>query len=324
MASNTMSSPSAESSLSLPSEDGTKYSQILFFQIQNPNQFVYNTMIRGFSHSKCPEKALGFYSYMLHQVNRSPNYFTYPFLLNSCARLSTLKPGVQVHGHVIKFGFELDPFVGNALMLFYLVFRHLNDAQIVFEESLVRDLVSYNTMINGYSSVGQPGGALHLFRKMQDSGILPDGFTFVALLSAFSSLNDHRIGKDIHGFVYRNLRCLDANVLTAILHSYAKSGLMDLAERVFSSMPSNKSTAAWSSLVSGYARCGETEAARKMFDQMEQRDLICWTAMISGYLQYSTAKHWSFLSRWKIWEYDPTNVLWLLFFQPVPELEHLV
>ncbi|KAK8563549.1 hypothetical protein V6N13_006251 [Hibiscus sabdariffa] len=271
----------------LGSEDGINCSQILFCQIECPNQFMYNTMIRGFSHSKFPEKALVFYSSMLRQVNRSPNNFTYPFLLNSCARLSTLKPGIQVHSHVIKFGFELDPFVGNALMHFYSVFRRLNDARIVFEGSPVRDLVSYNTMINGYGLVAQPGPALRLFRKMQDSGILPDEFTFVALLSAFSSLNDHRIGKEIHGFVYRNLYCVDSNVLlkTAILHMYAKSGLMDLAERVFSSMRSNKNTAAWSSMVSGYARCGQTEAARRMFDQMDQRDLICWTAMISGYSQ---------------------------------------
>ncbi|KAK6231669.1 hypothetical protein SCA6_001742 [Theobroma cacao] len=121
---------------------------------------------------------------------------------------------------------------------------------------------------------------------MQDFSIQPDEFTFVALLSAFSSLNDSRIGKQIHGFVYRNLYRIDSNVVlkTAILDMYTKCGLMDLAERVFSSMAS-KSTAAWSSMVSGYARCGETEAARRMFDQMDQRDLVCWTAMISGYSQ---------------------------------------
>ncbi|MFQ6641638.1 hypothetical protein Gotur_015867 [Gossypium turneri] len=271
----------------LGSEEGLNYSQILFCQIEHPNRFIYNTMIRGFSHSKFPEKALVFYSSMLHQVNQSPNNFTFPFLLNSCARLSTLKPGIQVHSHIIKFGFDLDLYVGNALMHFYSVFKHLNDAQIVFEGSLVRDLVSYNTMINGYGLVGRPGPALRLFRKMQESGIVPDEFTFVALLSAFSSLDDCRIGKQIHGFVYRNLSCVYSNGLlkTAILDMYAKSGLMDLAERVFSSMASNKSTAAWSSMISGYARRGETAAARRMFDQMDRRDLICWTAMISGYSQ---------------------------------------
>ncbi|XVF07841.1 hypothetical protein REPUB_Repub06bG0174500 [Reevesia pubescens] len=172
-------------------------------------------------------------------------------------------------------------------MHFYSVFKRLNDAQIVFEGSLVRDIVSYNTMINGFALVGQPDPALRLFRKMQDFGIQPDEFTFVALLSVFSSLNESRIGKQIHGFIYRNLCCIDSNVLlkTAILDMYAKCGLMDLAERVFSSMPISKSTAAWSSMVSAYARRGETEAARRMFDQMDQRDVICWTAMISGYSQ---------------------------------------
>ncbi|PPR86010.1 hypothetical protein GOBAR_AA34679 [Gossypium barbadense] len=249
----------------LGSEEGLNYSQIIFCQIEQPNQFIYNTMIRGFSHSKFPEKALVFYSSMLHQVNQSPNNFTFPFLLNSCARLSTLKPGIQVHSHIIKFGFDLDLYVGNALMHFYSVFKHLNDARIVFEGSLVRDLVSYNTMINGYGLVGRPGPALRLFRKMQESGIVPDEFTFVALLSAFSSLDDSRIGKQIHGFVYRNPSCVDSNGLL-------KAAILDI-------------TAAWSSMISGYARRGETAAARRMFDQMDRRDLICWTAMISGYSQ---------------------------------------
>lgn len=271
----------------LCSKQGLDYSQILFCQIEHPNQFICNTIIRGFSHSEFPEKAFVFYSSMLHQRNRSPNNFTFPFLLNSCARLPTLKPGIQVHCHVIKFGFDLDLFVRNALMHFYSVFKLLDDAQVVFEGSPVRDIVSYNTMINGCALVDKAGHALHLFREMQAFGIQPDEFTFVALLSASSSLNGSRIGKQIHGFVYRNLCCIDSNVLlkTAILDMYAKCGLMNLAERMFYSMGSCKSTAAWSSMVSGYAGLGETEAARRMFDQMDQRDVICWTAMISGYAQ---------------------------------------
>ncbi|XVF76382.1 hypothetical protein PTKIN_Ptkin13bG0262100 [Pterospermum kingtungense] len=243
-------------------------------------------MIRGFSLGESPEKALVFFSSMLHQENRPPNNFTFPFLLNSCARLSTLKPGIQVHSHVIKFGFDLDLYVSNALMHFYSVFKCINDAHIVFEGSLVRDLVSYNTLINGFALVGKPDPALLLFREMQDFGIQPDGFSFVALLSAFSSLNESRIGKEIHGFAYRKLCSIDSNVLlkTAILDMYAKCGLMDLAERVFSSMPSSKTTAAWSAIV-GCAPNGETEAARTMIGQMDQRDVICWTAMINGYSQ---------------------------------------
>ncbi|GLT25727.1 hypothetical protein SLA2020_008370 [Shorea laevis] len=269
------------------SEESLNHSQILFSQIHHPNVFMWNTMMRGYSRSHHPQQAFLLYTSMLREGAETPNNFTFPFLLNSCARVSSVELGRQVHGHIIKFGFELDLFVRNALMHLYSVFRDLNDAQNVFDESLVRDLVSYNTMINGYAQVYQSGPALCLFREMQDSSIQPDEFTFVALLSACSFLNDPKIGKQIHSLVYRYLGFSDSNRLlkTSILDMYAKCGLMNMVEKVFSSMKATKGAAAWSSMVSGYARSGETEVARHMFNQSDERDIICWTAMITGYSQ---------------------------------------
>ncbi|KAK4833999.1 hypothetical protein QYF36_014729 [Acer negundo] len=270
----------------LGSEDGLIHSRNLFSQIDNPNVFIWNTMMRGYSRSNSPHEALLLYMSMLSKGIESPNNFTYPFVLNSCARLSSRKPGYQVHCHVIQFGFEFDLYIRNALIHLYSVFGHINDARKVFERSLVRDIVSYNTMINGYTQVKQPCAALWLFREMQDSDIRPDGFTLVALLSACSVLNDPRIGKWIHALVYKYLVYIDSNMLlnSAVIDMYAKCGLMNMAERVFSTMRT-KNTAAWSCMVSGYTRVGEVETARRLFDQMEQRDVVSWTAMISGYSQ---------------------------------------
>lgn len=38
-------------------------------------------------------------------------------------------------------------------------------------------------------------------------------------------------------------------------------------------------------MVSGYSRVGRVEDARLIFDQMEEKDLVCWSAMISGYAE---------------------------------------
>ncbi|KAL5809571.1 hypothetical protein ACOSQ3_030262 [Xanthoceras sorbifolium] len=270
----------------LGSEDGLIHSRNLFSQIDNPNVFIWNTMIRGYSRSDSPHEALLLYMSMLSKGIESPNNFTYPFVLNSCARLSSLRPGYQVHCHIIKFGFELDLYIGNALIHLFSVSGHINDARKVFEGSLVRDHVSYNTMINGYTQVKQPCAALWLFREMQDSDIRPDGFTLVALLSACSVFSDPRIGKQIHTLVYKNLISIESNVMLSavVIDMYAKCGLMSMAERVFRTTRT-KNTAAWSSMVSGYTRLGEVETARLLFDQMEQRDVVSWTAMISGYSQ---------------------------------------
>nr|CAB3483664.1 unnamed protein product [Digitaria exilis] len=40
-----------------------------------------------------------------------------------------------------------------------------------------------------------------------------------------------------------------------------------------------------SSLISMYAKCGLIEDARKVFDGMHERNVVCWTSMISGYTQ---------------------------------------
>lgn len=38
-------------------------------------------------------------------------------------------------------------------------------------------------------------------------------------------------------------------------------------------------------LIDMYAKCGNLENARQMFDKMSQRDVVSWTAMIAGYAQ---------------------------------------
>ncbi|KAJ4704973.1 Pentatricopeptide repeat [Melia azedarach] len=268
-------------------KDGLLHSRILFSRIDNPNIFIWNTLIRGYSRSDSPHEALVLYMSMLSRGTESPNNFTFPFVLNSCTRLSSFEPGSQIHCHIIKFGFEFDLFIRNALIHLYSIFGCINHAHKVFEGNSVRDLVSYNTMINGYAQVKQPCAALWLFREMQNSCIQPDAFTFVALFSACSVLNDPSVGKQVHALVYKNLSSIYSNMLlkTAVIDMYAKCGLMNLAEQVLSTMEMGKSTAAWSSMISGYARVGKIESARRLFDQMDQRDVVSWTAMISGYSQ---------------------------------------
>lgn len=39
-----------------------------------------------------------------------------------------------------------------------------------------------------------------------------------------------------------------------------------------------------------YSKCGRVENARRLFDQMDQRDVVAWSAMISGYSQVNRCK----------------------------------
>ncbi|KAF3782962.1 Pentatricopeptide repeat-containing protein [Nymphaea thermarum] len=61
----------------------------------------------------------------------SLNNYTFPLLINSCARCGTPESGMQVHSHIIKNGFDADLFVVNAMMHMYPVFGDIPNKQIL-------------------------------------------------------------------------------------------------------------------------------------------------------------------------------------------------
>ncbi|KAE9612326.1 putative tetratricopeptide-like helical domain-containing protein [Lupinus albus] len=268
------------------SSSALHHSSLLFSQITTPDLFLYNAMIKAHSQSHAPHHALSFYKSMLSS-RTYPDSFTFPYLLKSCVRLFCLKLGIQVHCHVVKNGFESNIFVLNSLLNLYCVFRDMRHASMVFDESPVRDLVSYNTLINGFVEAGFASCSTRFFGEMRGFCVQPDGYTFVALLSACSSLEDCETGKKVHCLAYKLPDSLGSNALlmNALVDMYAKCGCLEMARRVLmSGIRSGKSVvAAWTSVLSAYAQRGEVDVARRIFDQMEERDVVSWTAMINCY-----------------------------------------
>ncbi|KAK4757131.1 hypothetical protein SAY87_007258 [Trapa incisa] len=60
------------------------------------------------------------------------------------------------------------------------------------------------------------------------------------------------------------------------------------ARKVFDEMP-NKNTVSSNMMISGYVKVGDLASARELFDGMVQRTAVTWTIMIGGYLQWKRA-----------------------------------
>ena len=194
--------------------------------------------------------------------------------------------GLGVHCLVLKNGFKADIFIANSLLHFYARVDDLSSACQLFDESAVKDAVSYNTIINGYAKAGLAPQALSLFKNMCGSQVQADACTFVTLLSLCSSAADLPTGRFLHQLIYKKLDSDFSNLLlkNSIVSMYAKCGEMEAAERAFSLLRESEiSRPVVSIMISGYAERGETETARKMFDEMLSKDGIAWTAIIGGY-----------------------------------------
>lgn len=211
-------------------------------------------MIRGFTNNGLLQEALDFYYRMVFEGVCTDN-FTYPFVIKACAGLLSLVEGEKLHAKLFKLGLNLDVYVCNSLISMYMKLGCVEDAQKVFEEMPLRDLVSWNSMISGYKMLGDGSGSLMYFREMLDSGIRPDKFSLISSLGASSLEFSLQSGKEIHGQAIRNGLETDNMIQTSLIDMYSKCGKMGYAERIFNGILS-RNIVAWNALIAGYCLNG--------------------------------------------------------------------
>ncbi|KAI3471734.1 hypothetical protein Pfo_028384 [Paulownia fortunei] len=108
----------------------------------------------------------------------------------ACMHLGTLRLGKAVHGYFIRnFFFVSDEgarSLETSILNMYVRCGDISSARICFDRMLVKDLVTWSSMIEGYGTHGLGCDALEVFHQMNGEGIEPNGVTFLSLLSACS------------------------------------------------------------------------------------------------------------------------------------------
>ncbi|KAH7692095.1 Tetratricopeptide-like helical domain-containing protein [Dioscorea alata] len=259
----------------------------VFDALPKRNRFMWNCIIRGFS-MKDHRETLVLHRRML-SAGFTPNGFTLPFVLKSCATGSASSETQMVHSLIFKLGFESQVFVMNALVHAYTMCGSVERARKVFDEIPQRNIVSWNSMINGYSQLGNLREAFGLFKVMRDSGLKPDGFTFVTLLSVCSQTGNLKFGLLVHHLII--VAGVDTCLImgNALVDMYGKCRELNAATSCFESMP-KKNVVTWTSMVCALAKHGMIDRARCLFDEMPNKSLISWNAMLSSYVQCSRCR----------------------------------
>ncbi|TQD94739.1 hypothetical protein C1H46_019682 [Malus baccata] len=215
------------------------YATRLLIRTQEPSVFVYNSIIRAHSQSETPFVALSIYNMMRVQENALGDRFTYPFVLKACASESDMDKGREVHGVVVRIGFDFDRYLCTSLLNFYGVCGKIEGARQVFDEFTVKDVVFWNSMIMGYARNGMVFEACEVFREMVEvREVRPNESAVLALISACTVSKNLKFGREIHGFLRKEVTFgSNVKVGAALVDLYAKCGCLDYAKRVFEGMP---------------------------------------------------------------------------------------
>ncbi|ERN09426.1 hypothetical protein AMTR_s00029p00062590 [Amborella trichopoda] len=162
------------------------YATKVFDKMPKKSVVSWNGMIAGCNQNGFSNKALDLFRKMVVTFPRKPNWVTLVNLLPSCAKLSALLHGKEIHGFSVKNHIHWDTIVCNALIDMYSKCGSLELARRVFDRMPERDVITWTAMIAGYGMHGNGEKAVHLFSLMHQSGVRPDYVTFVGLLSSCS------------------------------------------------------------------------------------------------------------------------------------------
>lgn len=265
-----------------------EYCTKVLYHTPEPNVFSWNVTIRGYVESGNSEGALLLYKRMLRYGMLRPDNYTYPLLLKACCSCPSLDcVGLVILGHVLKFGFEFDIFVHNALITMLLSFGELGVAYDVFHKGCVRDLVTWNSMITGCASRGLANEAIKLYREMEAEKVKPNEITMIGIISSCSQLQDLILGREFHRYIKEHRLELTIPLNNALMDMYVKSGDLLAAQVLFDNM-AQKTLVSWTTMVLGYARFGFLDVAREYLYKIPEKSVVPWNAIISGCVQ---AKH---------------------------------
>ncbi|XP_058069271.1 pentatricopeptide repeat-containing protein At3g50420 [Magnolia sinica] len=224
---------------------------MVFSMMIERDAVAWNSMIFGNVRNGWIERGLQLFCSMV-RAGSVPTHFTFSIALNACSRLGDQISGRIIHSRIIKSEYPADTPLQNALIDMYSSCGDSETAFSVFRMIETPDLVSWNSMIAGYSENGDGEKAMELFVRSRHSSLEnPDEYTFAAIVSATGALAALNYGKPLHAHI-------------------KKAGF-------------EHSVFVVSTLINMYFKIGETGSARKLFNSMLERDAILWTEMISGH-----------------------------------------
>ncbi|XP_021726545.1 putative pentatricopeptide repeat-containing protein At5g37570 [Chenopodium quinoa] len=222
-----------------------QYATTVFNSVSCANTCLWNSLLKGHCNYSSLSSSLSVFSAMRASSEGAPDKYTFPPLMKCCANELDAFVGVGIHGLLIKYGVEDDVFVGSSLVDLYGKCRLIRDAQKVFDEMSVRNVVSWTSLLVGYVNSEDLVNARRVFDVMPKRNQV--------------SWN-------------------------AMISGYVKLGQLDSARKLFDELPF-KNVVSYTMMIDGYAKCGDMSSANFFFEQCSVKDLVLWSALISGYAQ---------------------------------------
>ncbi|KAH7440387.1 hypothetical protein KP509_04G104800 [Ceratopteris richardii] len=270
-------------------------SEMVFQEIPQHDILSWTSMISSLIEHELIDKALALYRQMEKQ-GISPNEWTVSICLQGCCILAELKGalasgespleiGKFLHHDAALRGFEMQTFVGSALLRMYDKCMCILEAEATFCSLPDHDVVTWTAMLSSFVEQGKAERALQTYRQMLESFIDVDKLAILSALQACCALPiwdeassgcEHSSSKpslDIGWALYADARkkhiASDVFIGNTLMHLFAKCRRFVEAESVFNGL-SVHDVVSFSVIMSVYTDQGQAKKALQLYQKMQE------------------------------------------------------
>ncbi|CAA7054342.1 unnamed protein product [Microthlaspi erraticum] len=237
----------------------------VFDEMRERDLVHWTAMIGCYSRAGVVGEAFSLVNEMRHQGIK-PGPVTLLEMLSGVSEITELQ---CLHSFAVIHGFDCDIAARNSMLNLYCKCDCVGDAKDLFDLMEKRDMVSWNTMVSGFAIAGNMTEILKLLCRMRrdDDGFRPDQQTFGASLSVSGTICDLEMGKVLHCQIVKAGFDVDIHLRTALMTMYLKCGEEEASFRVLETIL-DKDVVCWTVMISGLVRLGKAEKALAVFSEM--------------------------------------------------------
>ncbi|KAH7332010.1 hypothetical protein KP509_20G063400 [Ceratopteris richardii] len=244
----------------------------MFEMMQEHNVMSWNTIVMA--HVQCGKnrEALQLFIKMLYN-EVLPDSSTISITIDACVSESLIETASLLHMYAVECGFESDNVTGVSLLNMYGKLGSLEDACSVFKAFQTPDVLSWTALLTAYIFTGNSLEVLRLYHKMELKGLVAVKTTYVVVLDACADLLDLGTMEEILIRIMIKGLDLDATVATAIVSLYGKFGNLTAGRSIFNNVP-ERDVILWTAVITMYAQNGHGKEAACLFSEMQDYGLV--------------------------------------------------
>ncbi|CAF1371285.1 unnamed protein product [Rotaria sordida] len=236
----------------------------VFHSIKEKNIITYGAMMKGYIENEMSEKTLD----LFEQIHLKLDTVSYTIVFNACSQLANdraKKIGKKLFDEMPD-NYRNDNVVLTSATHMLMKFGEAESAERVIKLMRNKDVITYGALMNGYNMNGEPWKYFEVWEEMKQRDIVLNEIIWTILIGACSKIGMIRQSQYILHQVPLHIQN-QKQVQNSVIHMWGKCGSVEKARNVYESVD-DRDTVTYTAMINGFGLNGMGSEAIKLYREM--------------------------------------------------------